>query len=350
MKAKSYAAQAADSPLSYYEFERREPGEHDVEIRIQFCGVCHSDIHTARGDWGQAHYPCVPGHEIIGTVTRVGSAVSKHKVGDRVGVGCLVNSCGTCDACLAGLEQYCANGPTWTYESVDPIDGSNTLGGYSTVIVVTEHFVVAIPEKLSSAEAAPLLCAGITTYSPLRHWNAAPGMTVGIIGLGGLGHMGVKYAKAMGAEVHVITTSPEKAEAATAYGADGVIVSSSASDMQAAVRKFDLLIDTVPVGHDLQPYLELLNVDGSIVLVGPLSPMEGFHGVNVIGGRKSIAGSGIGGIKETEEMLAYSAEHGIVPEIEIIDIKNVNEAWDALTSKQMSKRYVIDIEKSFEKL
>ena len=222
-----------------------------------------------------------------------------------------------------------------------------TYGGDSEGIVVDEHFVLNIPQNLDLAAVAPLLCAGITTYSPLRHWNTAPGMVVGIIGLGGLGHMGVKYAKAMGAEVHVITSSPDKADTAKSYGADGVIVSSSETEMQAATRKFDLIIDTVPVGHDLKPYLELLNVDGTIVLVGPLSPMEGFHGGNVIGGRKSIAGSGIGSIKETEEMLAFSAEHGIVPDIDIIDIKDVNEAWDALASKQMSKRYVIDIEKSF---
>lgn len=347
MKAKSFAAQAVDTPLAYYEFDRREPGESDVEIAISYCGVCHSDVHTAKGDWGDADYPCVTGHEIVGNVTRVGSNVTNHKVGDLVGVGCMVNSCGTCEPCKAGLEQYCKNGCTWTYGSKDPIDQSITKGGYSTVIVVREHFVIAIPEGLDEASAAPLLCAGITMYSPLRHWKTGPGMKVGIIGLGGLGHMGVKYAKAMGAEVYVITTSPEKSEAAKEYGADGVIISSSEADMKAASGTFDLLIDTVPVGHDLKPYLELLDLDGSIVLVGPLSPMEGFHGGNVINGRKSVAGSGIGGIKETAEMLAFSAEHGIVPEIEIIDMGTIDDGWDSLIQKQMSKRYVIDIKKSF---
>jgi uncharacterized zinc-type alcohol dehydrogenase-like protein len=348
MKTKSYAAKSASGPLEYYEFDRREPNDHDVEFKVVFCGVCHSDVHTARGDWGEVEYPCIPGHEIVGVVTRTGNSVTKYKVGDRVGVGCLVNSCGVCEPCKAGLQQYCDNDPTWTYSSKDPIDGTDTKGGYSTIMVAPENFVVSIPETLEMAEAAPLLCAGITMYSPLRHWKTAPGMTVGIIGLGGLGHMGVKYAKAMGAEVYVVTSSPEKAAAAKAYGADGVIVSSSDSDMQAAKRKFDLMIDTIPNTHDLKPYLDLLNVDGSIVLVGPLSPMPGFHGGNVIDGRKSIAGSGVGGIPETEEMLAFSAEHQIVPDIEVIEMQDINKAWDSLVSKQMSKRYVIDIEKSFQ--
>jgi uncharacterized zinc-type alcohol dehydrogenase-like protein len=348
MKVKAYAAKAADKKLEYYEFERRELGEKDIELKVIYCGVCHSDVHTARGDWGEIEYPCVPGHEIVGIVTRIGSSVTKHKVGDRVGVGCMVNSCGECASCQAGLEQYCDNDPTWTYSSVDSIDGSDTKGGYSTIMIAPEHFVLSIPESLDMAEAAPLLCAGITMYSPLRHWKTSVGMKVGIIGLGGLGHMGVKYAKAMGAEVYVITSSPEKVSIAKGYGADGVIVSSSDSDMQAAKRTLDLMIDTVPNTHDLKPYLELLNVDGIIVLVGPLSPLPGFHGGDVIGGRKSIAGSGIGGIKETEEMLAFSAEHKIVPDIEIIKMQDINTAWDSLVSKQMSKRYVIDIDGSFQ--
>ncbi len=348
MRTKSYAAQAPDKPLEYYEFDRREPTEHDVEFEVQFCGVCHSDIHTARGDWGEVEYPCITGHEIVGVVTRIGSAVTKHKVGDKVGVGCLVNSCGKCEPCKADLEQYCDNDPTWTYTSKDPIDGADTKGGYSNIMIATEHFVVSIPDSLDMAEAAPLLCAGITMYSPLMHWKAGPGMKVGIIGLGGLGHMGVKYAKAMGAYVGVITSSPEKVEAAKGYGADEVIVSSSKLDMQNARRKFDLIIDTIPSAHDLKPYLELLSVNGSIVLVGPINPMPGFHGGDLIGGRKSIAGSGVGGIKETEEMLEFSAKHGIVPNIEMITMKDVNKAWDSLVSKQLSKRYVIDIEKSFQ--
>jgi len=347
VKAKAYAAMSSDKPLEYYEFDRREPTVNDVEFKVQFCGVCHSDVHTARGDWGSVEYPCVTGHEIVGVVTRVGSDVTKHKVGDKVGVGCLVNSCGTCAPCKDGLEQYCAAGPVWTYSSVDPVDGTDTKGGYSTAMVAPEHFVIAIPEGLSLPEAAPLLCAGITMYSPLMHWKTGPGMNVGIIGLGGLGHMGVKYAKAMGAHVGVITSSPSKVDAAIQYGADEVVVFSSDVDMQQAKRKFDLIIDTIPSTHDLKPYMDLLNVNGTIVLVGPINPMPGFHGNDVMNGRKSIAGSGIGGIKETKEMLEFSAKHGIVPDIEVITMNDINTAWDALANKQMSHRYVIDIEKSF---
>lgn len=347
MKAKAYAAQAPNKPLAYYEFERREPTAHDVEFKVLFCGVCHSDLHTARGDWGEVEYPCIPGHEIVGVVTRVGSAINKYKPGDKVAVGCLVNSCGTCEPCKAGLEQYCDDGPIWTYSSKDPVDDTDTKGGYSNLMVAPEHFVLSIPKELDLAHAAPLLCAGITMYSPLRHWKTGPGMKVGIVGLGGLGHMGVKYAKAMGAEVYVVTSSPEKAEAAKKYGADGVIISTSKSDMQKARRKFDLMIDTIPNAHDLKPYMELLNVNGTIVLVGPINPMPAFHGLDVINGRRSIAGSGVGGIAETKEMLEFSAKHDIVPDIDIITMKDINKAWDSLVKKQMSKRYVIDIEKSF---
>lgn len=348
MRVKSYAAQSLDKPLEYYEFDRREPTENDVEIKVLFCGVCHSDIHTARGDWGEVNYPCIPGHEIVGIVTRVGSAVTKFKPGDRAGIGCMVNSCGNCKPCKQNLEQYCDNDPTWTYSSKDPIDGSDTKGGYSTGMVAPENFVVHIPKSLDMAEAAPLLCAGITMYSPLKHWKAVPGMKVGIVGLGGLGHMGVKYAKAMGAEVSVITSSPEKTDIAKSYGASGVVVSSSEFGMKKARRKFDLIIDTIPNSHGLAPYLELLNVNGTIVLVGPINPMPEFHGGDLIGGRKSIAGSGIGGIKETEEMLEFSAKNHIVPSIEIIKMQDINKAWDSLVSRQMSKRYVIDIKKSFQ--
>lgn len=347
MKVQSYAAQASDKPLEYFEFERREPNDHDVELKVLYCGICHSDIHTARGDWGEVEYPCVTGHEIVGTVTRVGEAVTKHKAGDRVGVGCLVNSCGKCEPCKAGLEQYCDEGPTWTYSSVDPVDGTDTKGGYSTFMIAPEHFIMSIPESLDSAEAAPLLCAGITTYSPLRHWNVSKGTKVGVVGLGGLGHMAVKYAKAMGAGVTVITSSPEKVETAKRYGANKVILSSSKSEMDKARRTVDLLVDTIPNAHDLTPYLDLLRVNGSIVLVGPITNMPGYHSGNLIDGRCSIAGSGIGGIKETEEMLAFSAEHHIVPEIKVITMSTVNEAWDALAQKQMAKRFVIDISKSF---
>lgn len=347
MKAKSFAAQAADQPLEYYEFERREPTEHDVEIEVHYCGVCHSDVHTARGEWGETPYPCVPGHEIVGVVTRLGSEVTKFTQGDKVGVGCMVNSCGECDACKNDFEHGCYNGVIWTYGSQDPIDDKNTLGGYSTIMVAPEDFVLSIPESLDLAEAAPLLCAGITTYSPLSHWKVGPGMVVGVIGLGGLGHMGVKYAKAMGAEVWVITSSPEKAQAAKEYGAAGVIVSSSEAEMKNNAHKFNFLLDTIPVGHDVSPYMRLLNIQGTLCLVGPIEPMPGYHSLDVIDGQKSIAGSGIGSIKETQEMLEYSSEHNVLPEIEIIKIQDINNAWDALASKQMSKRYVIDMKQSF---
>lgn len=347
MKTKSFAAPSATQPLSYYEFERREPGATDVELEVHYCGVCHSDLHTARGDWGEVHYPCVPGHEIVGIVTRVGSAVTEFRPGDRVGVGCMVNSCGKCDACTQGLENSCFEEITWTYSSKDPVDGTDTKGGYSTLMVAPEHFVLHLPESLDMAHAAPLLCAGITTFSPLRHWNVGKGMKVGIIGLGGLGHMGVKYAKAMGAEVAVITSSPEKAKAALSYGADKVIISTSQEEMAKAAHTFDFLLDTIPKAHDLTPYLSLLTIHGTVCLVGPIEPMPGFHSGSLIGGQKSIAGSGIGGIKETQEMLAYSAEHNILPEIELINIQDINLAWDALSKKQMAKRFVIDMKKSF---
>jgi uncharacterized zinc-type alcohol dehydrogenase-like protein len=347
MKAKSFAAPAPDKPLEYYEFERREPNATDVELEVHYCGVCHSDLHTARGDWGEVPYPCVPGHEIVGVVTRVGDAVTAFKPGDHVGVGCMVNSCGTCEACTRGFENSCFNGTVWTYGSKDPIDGSDTKGGYSTVMVAPEHFVLHLPKSLDMAQAAPLLCAGITTYSPLRHWDVKPGTKVGIIGLGGLGHMGVKYAVAMGAEVWVVTSSSEKVEIAKSYGATGTVISTSKQDMKEAANRFDFLLDTIPKAHDLTPYLELLNIHGTICLVGPIEPMPGFHSVSVINGQKSIAGSGIGSIQETKEMLAYSAEHQILPEIEIISMQNINKAWDSLAKKQMAKRYVIDIRRSF---
>ncbi len=348
MKTKAFAAPAVDKPLGYYEFDRREPRATDVELQVHYCGVCHSDLHTARGDWGEVEYPCVPGHEIVGIVTRVGGDVTKFKPGDRVGVGCMVNSCGKCNACKMGYENSCFAGATWTYSSKDPIDGTDTKGGYSNIMLAPEHFVLPLPESLDMAQAAPLLCAGITTFAPLRRWEAGPGKVVGIIGLGGLGHMGVKYAKAMGAEVWVITSSPDKAEAAKAYGAAGVIVSSNESDMANAAHKFDFLLNTIPKAHDLTPYIKLLNVKGTICLVGPIEPMPGFHSGDILNGQKSIAGSDIGSIAETAEMLSYSAEHNILPDIEIIKIQDINEAWASLTKKQMAKRYVIDIKNSFD--
>ena len=348
MKVKAFAAQSATTPLKMYEFDRREPNKNDVEFAVKFCGVCHSDIHTARGDWGATAYPCVPGHEIVGVVTRVGASVQNFKVGDRVGVGCMVNSCRDCVACKQSLENYCQNDPTWTYGSQDRIDGSVTRGGYSSVMVCNEDFVVAIPDNLTLEEAAPLLCAGITTYSPLKHWGAEKGKKVGVVGLGGLGHMAVKYAKAMGAEVFVITTSPDKVAKAKSYGADTVIVSSDADAMAGASKSLDIIIDTAPGKHALDPYIDLLGLNGTIVLVGPIATNLEFGASNVLTNRRSIAGSGIGSIAETKEMLAFSAKHNIVPDIEVIEMSKINDAWDSMVAKQMSHRYVIDIEKSFQ--
>jgi uncharacterized zinc-type alcohol dehydrogenase-like protein len=347
MKTQSYAAVAADKPLEHYEFERREPADHDVEVKILYSGICHSDIHKSRGDWGDVDYPIVTGHEIIGKVTRIGTKVTSHIVGDTVGVGVMVNSCGECDACETGMEQYCEPGFTGTYGAEDPADGSMTQGGYSEVIVVTEKFVLPIPDGLDIAKASPLLCAGITMYSPLNHWQAGPGKKVAIIGLGGLGHVGVKLAAAMGADVTVITTSPGKTDDAKRFGASGVIVSSSDEEMSTASRKFDLIIDTVPVEHDLKKYIELLAINGTICLVGPINPMPGFHGGDLIGGRKSIAGSGIGGLQETKDMLAFCAEKNVLPEVKEITIDKANDAWATMTDKSMSHRYVINMKDSF---
>lgn len=348
MKAKSFAAMSVDSPLKLYEFDRREPNKNDVEVEIKYSGICHSDIHTVRGDWGKANYPCVPGHEIIGKVTRVGENVTEFKPGDIVGVGVIVNSCQECFACKSNYEQYCERGPIFTYDSKDPIDGSITKGGYSNLIVTPEKYVVHIPKELDLTKAAPLLCAGITMYSPLRHWEADPNKKVGIIGLGGLGHMGVKYAKAMGAEVWVITSSPEKIEDAKLFGADGVIVSSNKEEMEKHTRSFDLLLDTIPVEHDINSYLTIININSTLVLIGAINPMPGYHGGDLIGGRKAIAGSCIGSMKEVKEMLEFSAQHKILPEVELIKMEEVNEAWDNITKKGISHRYVIDIENSFK--
>jgi alcohol dehydrogenase (NADP+) len=349
MRVKAYAARNAKSKMEPYQFDRREPTEHDVEFKVLYCGICHSDIHTIHSDWGPTKYPSVPGHEIAGIVTRVGEAVTKFKVGDRVGVGCMVNSCGRCASCKEGLQQYCEVSMVGTYNGIDPIDGEVTKGGYSTYEVAQDDFVMAIPDELDLEHAAPLLCAGITMYSPLRHWKVGPGKKVGIVGLGGLGHMGLKYAHALGAEVKLITTSPSKAEKAKEYGADDIVVSTDEADMERHASYFDVIIDTVPVGHDVQPYIDLLARDGTVVLVGPISPMEGFHGASLIGDRRSVAGSVIGGIPETVDMLEFSAKHHIVPEIEVIPIEQVNEAHEAMMDKSMSHRYVIDLEASFKK-
>ncbi|AKT30393.1 NAD(P)-dependent alcohol dehydrogenase [Pseudomonas syringae pv. actinidiae] len=339
-----YAAESATSPLAPVKFERRSPRVDDVVIEILFSGVCHSDIHQARNEWGIAVYPLMPGHEIVGRVTGVGSGVEKYKIGDVVGVGCMVDSCRHCAACKSDLEQYCSEGPTMTYATPDRVDGSNTMGGYSSSIVVSEHFVVRIPEKLDLAAAAPILCAGITTYSPLKHYGVKAGDKVGVLGMGGLGHMGIKFAKAMGAEVTVFTRSASKAEEARRQGADHVIVSSDAEQMKAVAGHFDFLLDTIPVQHDLNPYLETLRFDGVHILVGLIEPIDPpVHAANLVMKRRVLAGSLIGGIAETQEVLNFCAEHDISCDIEMLDIKNINEAFSRVIAGDVKYRFVIDM-------
>lgn len=346
MHVKAYAALDSTSPLVPFEFNRREPTSYEVEFEILFCGVCHTDVHRVKNDWGSTKYPVVPGHEIVGRVTHIGDKVTKHQVGDIVGVGCLVNSCRTCNSCKAGLEQYCENGNISTYNSIDPIDGEVTKGGYSQCGIAHEDFVLTIPEGLSPAEAAPLLCAGITVYSPLKHWNVKPGMKVGVVGIGGLGHLAIKYAKAMGAEVTAITTSASKTNDALHYGADNVVVSTNQKDLDDYKASLNLIINTIPVSHNVQPYIDLLDRDGTLVLVGVLSPIEGFNAKSLMTKRRSIAGSIIGGIPETQEMLNYSNQHSIKTEIKIIAIDQINEAFNRIQSKDLSYRLVIDLRAS----
>ncbi|MDZ5602667.1 NAD(P)-dependent alcohol dehydrogenase [Pseudomonas sp. RP23018S] len=339
-----YAAQTATSPLAPMQFQRRSPRPDDVALDILYCGVCHSDIHQARNEWGIAVYPLMPGHEIIGRVTAVGSDVTRYQVGDMVGVGCMVDSCRSCKACQADLEQYCEEGPTMTYATPDRVDGSNTMGGYSSSIVVSEHFVVRVPEGLDPAAAAPILCAGITTYSPLKHHGVGPGHKVGILGMGGLGHMGIKLAKALGAEVTLFTRSAAKAAEARRQGADHVIVSTDQAQMQAAAGHFDFLLDTIPVQHDLNPYLETLTYDGVHILVGLVEPIDPpIHAANLILKRRVIAGSLIGGVAETQEVLDFCAEHNVSCDIEMLDIRHINEAYERMIKGDVKYRFVIDM-------
>jgi uncharacterized zinc-type alcohol dehydrogenase-like protein len=343
IEVQAYAVPDAKSPLAPFTIQRREPGPHDVQIQILYAGICHSDLHQARNDWGGSSYPMVPGHEIIGRVVKAGAAVKKLKVGDIAGVGCMVDSCRECSACQADLEQMCERGgATWTYNGKERATGAPTFGGYSEQIVVEERFVVKVPESLDLKATAPLLCAGITTYSPLRHWKVGKGQKVGVIGLGGLGHMGIKFAKAFGARVVMITTSPEKGKDATRLGADEVLVSRDAAAMAAHANSFDFLLNTIPVGHDVNPYMRLLKRDSTMVMVGVLTPME-LSGYSVISGRKSVAGSGIGGMAETQEMIDFCAEHNIVSDIEMIPIQNVNEAYERMLKNDVKYRFVIDI-------
>ncbi len=342
-EVKAYAAKSATSDLVPLEITRRDITAEDVEIEILYCGVCHSDIHTVRNDWKNAKYPSVPGHEIIGRVTGTGDQVTEFKEGDLVGVGCMVDSCQRCSACKENLEQYCENGATFTYNSKDKHLGGHTFGGYSETVVVDKKFVLNIPENLDIKAVAPLLCAGITTWSPLQLWKIKKGDKVGIIGLGGLGHMGVKFANAMGAHVVMITTSPSKKEDAKKLGAHEVLISKDKEQMKEHANSFDFLLNTVPVGHDANPYISLLKRDATMVLVGAIEPLEPIHGGALIGGRKRVAGSVIGGIKETQEMLDFCGKHNIVSDVEMIDIQNINEAYERVVSSDVKYRFVIDM-------
>ncbi|WP_372971957.1 NAD(P)-dependent alcohol dehydrogenase, partial [Marinobacter sp.] len=341
---KAYAAQSADSKLAPFSFDRREPRPDDVSIEIDYCGVCHTDIHFAQNDWGFSEFPVVPGHEIIGRVTAVGPEVKSYKVGDTVGVGCMVDSCRTCSACESGLEQYCLDGMTGTYNGVDRHDGSITYGGYSDNVVVSERFVVKVPEKLDPASAAPILCAGITTYSPLRHYGVKAGDKVGVIGMGGLGHMGVKFAKALGAEVTIFTRSEEKVSEAKKQGADHVIISTDRDQMKAAAESFDFMLDTVPVQHDLNPYLNCLKYDGTHILVGLMEPVDpALQAGALVMKRRVLGGSLIGGMPETQEVLDFCAGHGITCDVEMLDMKNINEAYERMKKGDVKYRFVIDM-------
>ncbi len=341
---KAYGVQSEKDNLKPMDIQRRDVGDDDVKLDITYCGVCHSDIHTARNEWGGSTYPVVPGHEIIGRVTAIGKNVKNIKEGDLVGVGCMVDSCQECTQCKNDMEQFCEKGASFTYNSEDKhLKGQQTYGGYSSSVVVDKEFILHIPENLDEAGAAPLLCAGITTWSPLNHWKVKKGDKVGVIGLGGLGHMGVKFANAMGAHVVMITTSPSKAEDAKMLGAHEVLISKNEEEMAKHQGTFDFILNTIPVGHKMDPYIALLKVDATMVLVGAVEPLDPFNGGGIIMGRKRIAGSLIGGIKETQEMLDFCGKHNIVSDIEMIDIKNINEAYDRVVKADVKYRFVIDM-------
>lgn len=339
--ARAYAATSATDPLVPTTIERRDVGTHDVLIDIAYAGVCHSDIHTVRGEWGPIAYPQVVGHEIVGTVAEVGSEVTKHKVGDRVGVGCLVNSCRECENCQAGMENYCLNGNIGTYASKD-VDGSITQGGYATSVVVNDDFVLSVPESIPYEAAAPLLCAGITTYSPLVHWNAGPGRKVAVVGMGGLGHMAVKIAVAMGADVTVLSQTLSKQEDGLRFGAKDYFATSDESTFEKLSNTFDLIINTVSAPIDLQQYLSLLRLDGTMVSVGAPPEALPISVFTLMGKRRSYAASNIGGIRETQEMLDFCAEHNIAPEIELISAGDINTAYERVLKSDVRYRFVID--------
>lgn len=348
LPAKGFAVRSPTSGFSPFSFKRREVGPKDVLIDILYAGVCHSDIHTARYEWQGTKYPCVPGHEILGRVLRVGKEVTRFKPGDIAAVGCLVDSCGHCESCNDGLEQYCENGYTLTYDSDDKAMGTPTYGGYSNLIVVTEHFVLKIPAGMDPAGTAPLLCAGVTTFSPMRHWGVKKGTRVGIVGIGGLGHVGLKIASALGAETTAITTSQGKLADAGKFGAKDAFLSTDPAAIRANRNRFDFLLSTIPQSHDLMPYVSMLRRDGVLVLVGAidLRPINGFYASPIIIQRKSVVGSCIGGLPETQEMLDFCAAHGIAADVEMITGDKIDKAYDRVKAKDVRYRFVIDMKKS----
>ena len=339
----SIAAHSATTPLAPLAIARRAVGPHDVQIDIDYCGICHTDLHVAKNDWGRSVYPIGPGHEIVGRVRAVGAQVTHFAPGQAVAVGCFVGSCGTCSSCADHMEQYCLNGYTLTYGSPSADPGGYTQGGYSKSIVVGQDFVLSLPEGMDAAAAAPLLCAGITSYSPLRHWGVGPGMTVGVIGLGGLGHMGIKLAHAMGAKTVMITTSPGKAADAMRLGANEVLISTDDEAMSAMANQFDFLLNTIPVSHDFNAYMSLLKVDGTMCIVGAIGPNAPLNTRPMILGRRNIAGSLVGGIQETQEMLHFCAAHGIVADIELIKASDINQAFERMQKNDVKYRFVIDM-------
>jgi uncharacterized zinc-type alcohol dehydrogenase-like protein len=346
ISAIGYGAAGPRAPLAPISFSRRDPGAQDVEIEILYCGVCHSDLHQVRNDWDNTIYPCVPGHEIIGRVVHAGDEVTKFTTGDMVGVGCLVDSCRECAACRDGLEQYCEGplGPLFTYNGPSQPNGHNTFGGYSNMIVAPQRFVLRVPPELDPARAAPILCAGVTTYSPMRHWHVSSGQKVGIVGFGGLGHMAVKFAHALGARTYVFTRSPEKRGEAASLGANGFIVTTVREGMAAHAGTFDFILSTVPVNHDVNPYLACLRRDGVFVMVGALNTLEpGLDNGEMAFHRRTFAGSLIGGLPETQEVLDFCATHGIQPDVESIRIDQINEAFEQMRTGRVRFRYVIDM-------
>ena len=343
MKTASYAAHAAKESLQQLTIERRALKSTDVLIEIEYCGVCHTDLHFVNNDWGMTEYPVVPGHEIVGRISQIGSEVGNFKVGDLAAIGCMVNSCGQCSSCESGNEQYCLNGFTATYNT--PIDdpGGMTYGGYSQRIVADESFVLHVPESLDITATAPLLCAGITTYSPLLHWSVQKGMKVGIVGLGGLGHMGVKFSHALGAHTVMITTTPEKGEDAKTLGADEILISTDSDQMAKQAGEFDFILNTIPVDHEVAPYLDLLKVDGTMCVVGAIEPLNQVNAAQLMFGRKKLAGSLIGGISQTQEMLNFCGQHSIVSEVELIRMDQIQEAFQRLVKSDVKYRFVIDM-------